>query len=497
MAPEVLKIIRQRSLAAARAETQPVSQSALGRFLPQWQQVAAMGQQPQLRGVDGVFAVVEQLAGVRLPASAWETMVLPQRVSGYQSSDLDELTANGEVAVIGAGSAGSSDPWVMLVPTDYAAQLIDAPDVETLSPIQQQIVEILSNGGGYLISSIRDQILGSDSDVRTAIWELFELGMISPDGMAPIRARLSAGSGTSSAHRAKRTPARGRLRMGRTRFAQSHQSGIAADMVGRWSLTIPADNDATARSVAHGEAWLDRYGVVTRGSVVAENTLGGFALAYKVLSRFEEAGKAMRGYLIDGLGAAQFSTPAVIDRLRGLGDSDDVTGWPSGTTDPEVYVLAAADPANPYGAALPWPESGPTRAAGSIVVLIDGLLIAHLTRGGRTLTVFDLPTGIEVADVMPMVVSALSEAISRNMMKRIVVEKINGEQVFQSQWAETLRAAGAHIVPQGIRISAVTQQATPSHARGRRLSQALSDLEDQQEQQPRPRRGGFQSGGRR
>ncbi|CAB0596203.1 ATP-dependent helicase [Corynebacterium diphtheriae] len=497
MAPEVLKIIRQRSLAAARAETQPVSQSALGRFLPQWQQVAAMRQQPQLRGADGVFAVVEQLAGVRLPASAWETMVLPQRVSGYQPSDLDELTANGEVAVIGAGSAGSSDPWVMLVPTDYAAQLIDAPDVETLSPIQQQIVEILSNGGGYLISSIRDQILGSDSDVRTAIWELFELGMISPDGMAPIRARLSAGSGTSSAHRAKRTPARGRLRMGRTRFAQSHQSGIAADMVGRWSLTIPADTDATARSVAHGEAWLDRYGVVTRGSVVAENTLGGFALAYKVLSRFEEAGKAMRGYLIDGLGAAQFSTPAVIDRLRGLGDSDDVTGWPSGTTDPEVYVLAAADPANPYGAALPWPESGPTRAAGSIVVLIDGLLIAHLTRGGRTLTVFDLPTGIEVADVMPIVVSALSEAISRNMMKRIVVEKINGEQVFQSQWAETLRAAGAHIVPQGIRISAVTQQATTSHTRARRLSQALSDLEDQQEQHPRPRRGGFQSGGRR
>lgn len=237
--------------------------------------------------------------------------------------------------------------------------------------------------------------------------------------------------------------------------------------------------------------------MVTRGSVVAENTLGGFALAYKVLSRFEEAGKAMRGYLIDGLGAAQFSTPAVIDRLRGLGDSDDVTGWPSGTTDPEVYVLAAADPANPYGAALPWPESGPTRAAGSIVVLIDGLLIAHLTRGGRTLTVFDLPTGIEVADVMPIVVSALSEAISRNMMKRIVVEKINGEQVFQSQWAETLRAAGAHIVPQGIRISAVTQQATTSHTRGRRLSQALSDLEDQQEQHPRPRRGGFQSGGRR
>src|SRR5699024_8610488 len=189
------------------------------------------------------------------------------------------------------------------------------------------------------------------------------------------------------------------------------------DMNGRWALTIPAAHDATARSAAQGEAWLDRYGVVTRGSVVSEDVLGGFALAYKVLSGFEESGKAMRGYVIEGLGAAQFSTPAIIDRLRGLDDSPDVEGWPSGTTDPEVYLIAAADPANPYGAALPWPEQGPSRAAGATVVIADGLLLAHLTRGGRTLTLFTE----EIAHV----------ARALATQEKLVVEKINGESVFE------------------------------------------------------------------
>lgn len=472
VAPEVLKIIRSRSLAAARAQTEPVSASALGRFLPKWQQVAAVGERPELRGADGVFTVIEQLAGVRLPASAWETVVLPQRVRDYQPRDLDELTANGEVLVVGAGSAGSADPWVMLLPSDYAAQLIETPDATgtpAVSELQQNVLDVLARGGGgggFLFSLIDQEISAAEisaytsSDLREALWSLFELGLISPDGFAPLRARLSAGVGSKTAHRAKRTPTRGRLRMGRTSFAQAQRAMAPADMVGRWSLTIPADTNSTSRSVAHGEAWLDRYGVVTRGSVVAENVLGGFALAYKVLTRFEEVGKAMRGLIIDGLGAAQFSTPAVIDRLRALADSPDVEGWPSGTQQPEVYVLAAVDPANPYGAALPWPESGPTRSAGSLVVLIDGLCEAYLTRGGRTLTIFEPPTGLEYSDVVPLVVAALEQAMNANMMKRIVIEKVNGEAVIGSEWAQMLRVAGARVTPKGVRISAMPASAT-------------------------------------
>ena len=478
LAPEVLKTIRSRSLAAARAQTEPVSPSTFGRFLPKWQQVAPVlpaGRAPELRGADGVFAVVEQLAGVRLPASAWETLVLPQRVRGYQPRDLDELTANGEVLVVGAGSAGAADPWVMLLPADYAAQLVDVPDDEDLAalgPLQQQILDVLADGGGGFLFSLIAQHVGSGegaAEIREALWSLFELGLVSPDGFAPLRARLSRGSGGRTAHRARRTPARGRLRMGRTSFAQAQQAMAPPDMVGRWSSTIAADDSATARGVAHGEAWLDRYGVVTRGSVMAEATAGGFALAYGVLSRFEEAGKAMRGMVIDGLGAAQFSTPAVIDRLRGLADSPDVEGWPSGVEVPEVHVLSAVDPANPYGAALPWPERGPTRSAGGLVVLVDGLLSAHLTRGGRTLTVFDPPPGLDHGDVLPFVVGGLEEAIGRGMVSRIVVEKVvagkvGAEAVIGSDWATLLRVAGARITPKGVRIGGAGSAG--GHARG-------------------------------
>ncbi|QGS34865.1 ATP-dependent helicase [Corynebacterium xerosis] len=512
LAPEVLKTIRSRSLAAARAQTEPVSGSTFGRFLPRWQQVAPVlpaGREPEARGADGVFAVIEQLAGVRLPASAWETLVLPQRVRGYRPSDLDELTANGEVLVVGAGSAGAADPWVKLLPADYAAQLVDVPDVPdvanvadstdaaglpSLGELQQRILGVLADGGGggFLFGHI-SRLVGAEgtgthadgvggnaaggipaagaptaTDIREALWSLFELGLVSPDGFAPLRARLSGGSGGRTAHRARRTPARGRLRMGRTSFAQANRAMAPADMMGRWSTTIDADTSATARSVALGEAWLDRYGVVTRGSVVAEATVGGFALAYGVLSRFEEAGKAMRGMVIDGLGAAQFSTPAVIDRLRGLADTPDVEGWPSGTDSPEVHVLAAVDPANPYGAALPWPERGPTRSAGSLVVVVDGLLGAHLTRGGRTLTLFDPPPGLGHEDVVALVVGALDRAIGRNMIGRIVIEKVGDDAVIGSEWANLLRSAGARITPKGVRIGGTGAGSAGSGSAGAR-----------------------------
>ena len=487
-ANEVLRVIRSRSLARARAQTEPVSAATFGRFLPDWNNVApviegATGnmRRPSLRGADGVYAVLEQLAGVRLPASAWESMVLPSRVGDYSPLMLDELTANGEVLIVGAGKAGSSDPWVMLLPADYAAGLVPIQDEEIsgLTGLQESILALLSRGGGFLFADIyRDTSIsnergldvgvgaGNDApttdQVREALWGLVEMGLVSPDSFAPIRTRLAAHGSGRSAHKQKRRPQRSRLRMGRTSFAQTQRANpTPPDMNGRWALTIPASHDATARSAAQGEAWLDRYGVVTRGSVVSEDVLGGFALAYKVLSGFEESGKAMRGYVIEGLGAAQFSTPAVIDRLRGLSDSPDITGWPSGTTTPDTVVLAACDPANPYGAALPWPQQGPSRAAGALVVLIDGLCVAHLTRGGKTLTTFfdQLPEGIEHAQALEYVYRALMSLISTGRFSPLVIEKANGTSIFDSTIANQFRALGAGISPRGIRLA--TKSAAP------------------------------------
>ncbi|WP_448856308.1 ATP-dependent helicase [Corynebacterium camporealensis] len=468
---EVLKIIRSRSLAAARAATEPVSGATFARFLPDWQQVAPIGKRPPLRGVDGVFSVLEQLAGVRLPASAWESLVLPSRVGDYSPTMLDELCTNGEILIVGAGKAGAADPWLMLLPADYAAQLAPQVEPESLSMLEESVLDVLGRGGGFLFNDILQAVPGTAQELRDALWGLVEAGLVAPDSFAPVRNRLSSGT---SAHRAKRRPNRSRLRMGRTSFAQSVQAErTPADMGGRWALSIPPATEATARSIAHGEAWLDRYGVVTRGSVVAEDVLGGFALAYKVLAGFEESGKAMRGYVIDGLGAAQFSTPAVIDRLRGLADSPDVEGWPSGTTDPRSYVLAACDPANPYGAALPWPDKGPTRAAGALVVLTDGLPIAHLTRGGKTLTTFldYLPGGIDKQQALTGVVEALQELVAAGRLRPLVIEKANGESIFATDLAQQLRSCGAGMTPKGVRIAAPAP--TP---RRRRTDRSVSEI---------------------
>ncbi|PAT15427.1 ATP-dependent helicase [Corynebacterium sp. NML 120412] len=468
VAAEVLRIIRSRSLAVARAQTQPVTQSAYGRFLPAWHNVAPAGVRPALRGADGVFTVLEQLAGVRLPASAWESHILPSRVGDYSPVMLDELTAGGEILIVGAGKAGARDPWIMLLPADYAEQLMPQVDEPQLSLTQTQVMERIRGGGGYLFADLLGPVTERTTtaeELREAMWDLVEAGCVSPDSFAPIRARLAGGKG-KSAHRTRRRPQRSRIRSGRTTFANT----TPPDMVGRWAATPRADTDATRRSVALGESLLDRYGVVTRGSVVAEDILGGFALAYKTLSGFESSGKAMRGYLIEGLGAAQFSTPATIDRLRGHADSDDIIGWPSGTREPHVHVLAATDPANPYGAALPWPVQGPTRAAGAIVVLIDGLLAAHITRGGKTMTTFfdGFPEG--VGDPLPLVIGALDEAVRAGRMQPVGVEKLNGGPAFG------LRDYGARVTHKGVKIGA--KAAAPPKRRGRSVAEALGEMDE-------------------
>lgn len=468
VAAEVLRTIRSRSLALARAQARPVSQSAYGRFLPAWSNVAPVGVTPALRGADGVYSVLEQLAGVRLPASAWESHILPARVGDYSPAMLDELTGAGEIAIVGAGKAGARDPWIMLLPADYASQLMPQVDEPLLSLTQAQVMERVRAGGGFLFQDL----LGAPGaqtttaeELREAMWDLVEAGFLSPDSFAPIRARLAGGK---TAHRAKRRPQRSRVRSGRTAFA----SLTPPDMTGRWAASPAVDTDATRRSLALGEAWLDRYGVVTRGSVVAGDVLGGFALAYKVLSGFEESGKAMRGYLIEGLGASQFSTPATIDRMRGYQDSDDVVGWPSGTRDPHVHVLAATDPANPYGAALPWPEQGPTRSAGAMVVLVDGLLAAHVTRGGKTMTTFvdSFPEGVNREDiVMPLVVDALVDTVARGRMSPLSVERLNGGPAY------VLRDYGATVTHKGARIGA-TVHSSPKR-RGRSVAEAIAEME--------------------
>ena len=436
---EVLRRIRRRSLAAARRDVEPVEPATLGRFLPDWQHVGG-----GLRGVDGVAAVVDQLAGAAIPASAWESLVLPSRVRDYRPGMLDELTTTGEVLWSGAGQISGSDGWVRL-------HLADAAPL-TLPPVQQidltethlAILDALASGGAYFFRNLADRV-GSSDDAALAesLWQLAWAGHVTGDSFAPLRAVLSGTTRAAPSHRTPRRAPRARPYRALPRPALPTRTGPPS-VGGRWSLLPDPEPDPTLRAHARADLLLDRYGVLTRGAVVAEDIPGGFALMYKVLRGFEDSGRARRGYFVTGLGAAQFSTSEVVDRLRGHADD------PPRHTPREAVALAASDPANPYGAALAWPATDgghrPGRKAGALVVLVGGELAVYVERGGRTLLTFTSDPGDRHAAA-----TALSGVVDRGGIDKIVIEKVDGESVHASDFRPVLVEAGFSATPRGLR----------------------------------------------
>ncbi|SEE84145.1 ATP dependent helicase, Lhr family [Arthrobacter alpinus] len=459
---QVLRQLRSRSLAALRAEVEPVDAGTYGRFLPAWQHITAASNSPALRGLDGVLTVVDQLAGVPIPASAWEPLVLAARVADYSPAMLDELTATGEVLVSGAGSLGSNDGWLSLHIAE-SADLTLAPTVDfTPGELHQKVLAALENGGAYFFHQLREMtaegpdIIASDTELTTSLWDLLWAGRVSNDTFSPIRALLAGGH---TAHKQKTPPSRLRpARAGRYGRLPGRAAGVqrgAPPMgAGRWSLLPAGPNEevssaqATLRGHALAELFLDRYGVVTRGSVMNQGIPGGFGLMYKVLARLEEGGKCRRGYFIEHLGAAQFAVSATVDRLRTFSEDAALK-----IRAPQALALAATDPANPYGAALPWPplDSGhrPGRKAGALVVMVDGTLVLYVERGGRTLLCFS-----EDEAAVSLAAAALVQVVKRGAIDKMAIEKVNGVEVLTTPLAAALLTAGAYSSPRGVRIRA-------------------------------------------
>lgn len=457
---EVLRRLRRMSLAALRHEVEPVDTATFGRFLPEWQHVGST-----LRGVDAVASVIEQLAGARIPASAWESLVLPSRVADYSPAMLDELTATGEVIWSGDGSLPGDDGWISLHLADSAPLTLAPPSDHEPDELQRGILDALGRGGGYFFRQLSDTLgteRGSaidDPELVTALWDLVWAGRITNDTLAPLRTLTAGGSG---AHKRPRQPTRARMYRGRvpTRSAMVTRMGPPT-AAGRWSLLPERDLDSTVRAHGQAETLLDRYGVVTRGSVMNEGTPGGFALAYKVLSGFEETGRARRGYFIETLGGAQFANGATVDRLRSYA-RDHTQRRPY-----EAVALAATDPANPYGAALPWPavpgESGtghrPGRKAGALVVLVDGDLTLYVERGGKSLLCF-VAAGEqdEAAEESGLVLAAAARALAALVTSRrvdkLAVETVNGGFILGSPLGDALGEAGFLATPRGLRLRA-------------------------------------------
>ncbi|MGK5728734.1 ATP-dependent helicase [Streptomyces sp. URMC 124] len=479
----VLRRLRRRSLAALRHELEPVPPAALAAFLPQWQHVGTHS----LRGVDGLLRAVEQLQGAPVPASALEKLVLPGRVRDFAPAMLDELTAAGEVVWAGAGALPGKDGWVSLLLADAAPLLLPAPHPLEISPVHQAVLDALSGGYGLFFRQIAERVRAAVPDVTEpqiadALWDLAWSGRLTTDTLAPLRALLGSGrTAGSTAHRAKRAVPRGRYgsftARGGLPTTPTAARGGPPTVAGRWSLLPAHEPDPTHRAHALARTLLDRHGVVTRGAVAAEGVEGGFSAAYRVLSVFEESGQARRGYVVEGLGAAQFAMDGAVDRLRAASTARDRAAggtaapagapWEAPSAAPRrsrAVVLAAADPANAYGAALSWPEPPagathkPGRKAGSLVVLLDGALALYMERGGKTLLAWPQQEGAETAEAgdpgLREAAEALATAARAGALGTITVERVNGAAALSSSLGPLLETAGFHATPKGLRLRA-------------------------------------------
>jgi ATP-dependent helicase Lhr and Lhr-like helicase len=433
--PDVLRRLRRASLATLRKEVEPAEQRALARFLPAWQGVD--GAPPGGAGVDRLREMLVPLQGLALAPEVWERDVLPRRVGAYSPGWMDQLCASGELVWVGAGAVGRNSGRVALLFREDARWLGPPPfkGERPEDPLHDAIRERLERGAAFWTDLLADLPDAEPVELQEALWDLAWAGEATNDAFAPLRApKLSVAKGDRHAGR---------------RFARRRRPG-APQVQGRWSLTAPLFAGAPAhgpRMRAISELLLERHGIVTREAVLAEGVPGGFAALYSELTNLETLGTARRGYFVEGLGGAQFALPAAIERLRGL-RADEPTG---------PLVLAATDPANPYGATLPWPrrdddDSGrrPSRVPGAYVVMLDSEPVLYLERGGKGL----LPLRETDEDWLRPALEALADEVRRGRVPRLGVERFDGEPVVGTEAGALLVELGFRQGPRRLTLSA-------------------------------------------
>jgi ATP-dependent Lhr-like helicase len=454
--PEVLRRLRRASLAVLRREIEPADRRALAVFLPSWQGVdrhAAAG-----AGVERLREILVPLQGLALPAELWERAVLPRRVGAYSTSWLDQLCAAGEVVWVGAGAIARRSGRVALYFRDDAPAIgppAAAAKLEAPGEREHELIRARLRGAPCFFGDLAAEIDVPTEALQEALWDLVWAGEITNDAWAPLRAprlaltRGGAGAGTRFAN-----PRSGR------RFAPAVRASRAqtrAPVQGRWSLVAPlfapaADPVARRRTLA--ELLLERYGILTRELVLAEGVAGGFAALYDSLAQLETLGICRRGYFIEGLGGAQFALPGAVERLRAQRDLDRAP----------ALVLAASDPAQPFGAALPWPQAGgaareagaqgraegrrPARVAGAHVVLVGAEVACYVEAGGRGLQTFVSGEPLRIA------LSALADAVRGGRIRKLELERIDGEPVLGGPAEALLVELGFRTGPRRLTLSA-------------------------------------------
>jgi ATP-dependent Lhr-like helicase len=476
---EVLRRLRRASLAALRKEIEPADTRALAAFLPSWQGVDRHGAGGiGSSGIDRLREVLVPLQGLALPAEIWERDVLPRRIGAYSPSWLDSLCASGEVVWVGAGSLGRSSGRVALYFRDDAPLLgppsaprsgaSNGPPSADGWASHTLLRERLARGPCFFSDLLAELELPGET-LREALWDLVWAGEATNDAWAPLRAphlTLARGGRAAGGQSAFAPAQSGRAMAGRSRFG-TRRRGAQAQVQGRWSLTASLfGEDSTPlpspeRRRALAELLLERYGIVTREQVLAEGIRGGFALLYDSFSQLETLGVCRRGYFVEGLGGAQFALPGAVERLRAARPDDGG----------RALVIAAADPAQPYGAALAWPSREsrkharrPARVAGAHVVIVADEPVLYVERGGRGLvTLVDGSTaGGGGADPSPgreaqpllQALAALAEAVRAGRVGKLALERIDGEPAIASELVGTLVELGFHPGPRKLTLSA-------------------------------------------
>ncbi|MEZ6122320.1 MAG: DEAD/DEAH box helicase [Planctomycetaceae bacterium] len=442
---QVLRLLKSRSLAALRREVEPVDQQTLAEFLPVWHGI----NRPR-NGLDGLLDAIEQLQGAPLPATSLETEILPARVTGFRPADLDELCVQGEVVWRGYDSTGSGDGRIGLFLTDSYRLLAPSPEPMDNS-VANQVRELLNARGALFFEQIAAELHLFPNDLLTDLWQMVWNGEVTNDTLTPLRSlRPARKKKESRQHRGFRSRRQSRLPGSEGRWSllptiefHSGREPAGASLTG----SVPT---VTERQMAIAAQLVERHGVLTREMLSREEVDGGFAGLYPVLKAMEEAGRIRRGYFVEGLGAAQFAAPGAEDLLRSCRQLDD--GVPrSGDDRDRVLLLAATDPANPWGNALSWPTcpdgQRPQRTAGARVFVHRGILIGYLSRTKHQLTTFlppDDPPRRHIADRLAKAVAGLARPGSSVLLK-----KVDAVAPEASVLSETLLAAGFQHTSQG------------------------------------------------
>ena len=435
---EVLRTIRRRSLAKLRKEAEPVDPPVLARLFANWQGVTR-----KRRGLDALLEVIETLQGFPVAASVFESEILSARIVDYKSSDLDTLSAAGEIVWVGVEPLGERDGRIALYLTDHLPLLLrNSGELRGASSERdrsldsqpatgtESITSYLGAHGASFYNVMQASLGGFPGELTDALWDLVWQGVVTNDTFHALRAYTRPKQPRATGFRSRRV--------------------APASTQGRWSLVPSASATETQRATALAQQLLSRYGVVTREAPALENVYGGFSAVYPILKAMEDAGRIRRGYFVAGLGATQFASGGAIDLLRALRDEPEK---------PETVMLAATDPANPYGAIVPWPESNwmLSRSVGAEVILVDGLMACYVSRGEKQFYVFLPEVEPMRSTVAREIARVLASLVLDGHRRALLISEVNEEPAARSTLAAFLAEAGFTATAMGMQIRQSTR----------------------------------------